>query len=266
MRVSIPRLAGWAAWVIVALEGTAQAEPSALAFDLDIDGPITLAGGLGWLQAISLRQSIGPAACRLCGTNSFDLAARNALLWRDPLDAGKLANVVGFAIAPTAILSAGLLAAWHDDVWPQFFTDGLLVVEAGVVASDINLAVRFSVARERPWAYALSSQERANPDLSRDANMSFYSGHATFLFALATAGGTIATMRGYRWTPLVWLVGVPFALATSYFRVASDDHWMTDVLVGVAAGTGMGFAIPYFAHKRVKIVPAGGTVSLVGSF
>jgi membrane-associated phospholipid phosphatase len=73
-------------------------------------------------------------------------------------------------------------------------------------------------------------------------------------------------MRGYRWTPLVWLVGLPFAFATSYLRVASDDHWMSDVLVGVAAGTGMGVAIPYLAHTRVRIVPAGGTVAVVGSF
>ena len=136
-----------------------------------------------------------------------------------------------------------------------------------MIASDVNLAFRFSIARERPWSSALTPEEKTQPqNHTRDANMSFYSGHATFLFAMATAAGTLATMRGYRWTPLVWLVGMPFALVTSYLRIASDDHWMSDVLVGVAAGAAMGFTIPFFAHRRVKLVPAGSTLSLAGSF
>jgi membrane-associated phospholipid phosphatase len=96
--------------------------------------------------------------------------------------------------------------------------------------------------------------------------MSFFSGHATMMFAVATSAGTIATMRGYRWTPVVWLVGLPLAAATAYLRVASDDHWTSDVLLGVAFGSAMGFAIPYLSHKPVRIVPAGSTVSVVGSF
>jgi len=43
-------------------------------------------------------------------------------------------------------------------------------------------------------------------------------------------------------------------------------HWMSDVLVGVAAGSAMGFAISYFAHWSVRIVPAGNMVSVVGGF
>jgi len=248
---------------LVTLQTTAGAQtPADLGYRLDVDGPITLAGSIGWFAAISQRESIGPAACQWCATNSFDLGVRRALLWRDPLAAEHLVDIVGFAVGPAATLGADLVAAQHDGAWQQSLVDALLVTEAATVASDVNLAVRFAVARQRPWAWAAAP----SAGRSRDSNMSFYSGHATMMFAVATAAGTVAEMRGYRWAPLVWLVGMPLALATSYLRIASDDHWTTDVLVGMAAGGAMGFAIPFFAHHRVRIVPAGGTLSVVGSF
>jgi membrane-associated phospholipid phosphatase len=262
--VSIVRLSLCTASVltVLALDADASADPQPLAYRLDVDGAVTLASGAAWVTAISLRETIGPATCTLCGTNSFDIAARNTLLWKDPIAAERLVDVIGFGVGPAFILGADFLAASHEDSWRQSLVDALLIGEAAGIASDVNLAFRMSLGRERPWASVLPP----DPTRTRDANMSFYSGHTTFLFAMATSAGTLATMRGYRWTPLVWLVGLPFAFATAYLRVASDDHWMSDVLVGVAAGTGMGVAIPWLAHKRVRIVPASGTVSLVGSF
>lgn len=268
--MSSVRLFVLTASALIALEARALAEPpNELAYRLEVDGPIALTGGVSWLAAISLRETIGPATCRWCEANATDLAVRRAMLWHDPIAAQKLVDVIGFAVGPAATLSADLIAASHDDAPRQFLADTVIAAEAATIASDVNLAIRFSVARQRPWAWSIAhspGKTGVQTDRTRDANMSFYSGHATMMFALATSAGTVATMRGYRWAPLVWLVGLSFAVATSYLRVASDDHWMTDVLVGVAAGAATGFAIPYFAHRRVKILPAGSTVSIVGSF
>jgi membrane-associated phospholipid phosphatase len=244
----------------------AEAAPRDLHWDFEVDGPITLSGALGWVTTISLRETIGPSACRWCATNSFDVAARNAFKWTDTSAAIYAVNVIGFVVGPTFVLGADLLAASHDGAWKQFFTDALLVAEAAVLASDVNLMVRFLAARERPWATALSAEQKAQPNQTRDQNLSFDSGHATFMFAVATSAGTIATMRGYRWAPLVWIVGMPLALATSYLRVASDDHWMTDVLIGIGMGAAFGFSIPFFAHKPIKVVPAGSTLAVRGVF
>jgi hypothetical protein len=75
----------------------------------------------------------------------------------------------------------------------------VLVLEAAGVASDVNLAFRYATARPRPFAWAAEQNPRSpQPSPSRDENMSFYSGHATLMFSLATAAGTVATMRGYR--------------------------------------------------------------------
>ncbi|MGH7298032.1 MAG: phosphatase PAP2 family protein [Polyangiaceae bacterium] len=256
------------ALVALATDARADPPPRALAYSLEVDGPITLAGSVGWFTAIALRETIGPATCRWCGAGSFDLDARRALLWRDPIAAERLVDVIGFGIGPIFTFGADYLAARHEGASTgQFLVDALLIAEAATLASDVNLAVRLSVGRQRPWAWAAArSGQAAQASATRDANMSFYSGHATMMFAVASAAGTIATMRGYRWAPLVWLVGMPLALGTAYLRVASDDHWMSDVLVGVAAGSGMGFAIPYFAHPRVRIVPGAGSVSVMGNF
>jgi membrane-associated phospholipid phosphatase len=188
--------------------------------------------------------------------------------WKNTSLAETLGEVIGFAVGPALTVGADALAAWHDDAFRDAFVDGLLVAQAATVASDVNVAFRLSTGRQRPWAWEASQSPATSAVASstRDANMSFFSGHATMMFAVATAAGTVATMRGYRWMPLVWAVGLPLAFATSYLRIASDDHWMTDVLLGVAAGSAFGFAIPYFAHRRVKIVPAGAGVAVVGGF
>jgi membrane-associated phospholipid phosphatase len=256
--------------IVVALAAQAEAwaePPPPLAYALEVDGPIALGSGAAWFTAIALRESIGPAACHWCATNPFDIAVRDSLVWKDTSMAGVLVDVIGFAVGPAATLGADYLAARHEGAWKDSLVDALLVAEAAGVASDVNLAFRFASARQRPWAWAAAqSPQSPQPAPTRDANMSFYSGHATMMFAVATAAGTVATMRGYRWTPLVWIVGLPFALATAYLRIASDDHWASDVLVGVAAGTATGVAIPVLAHRPVRIVATPGGASLLGSF
>ncbi len=254
---------------LLVLEAPARAEPPAeLSYDLALDGAITLGSGAAWLSAIAARESIGPATCHWCTTNSFDLSARSALVWGNPMAAETLVSVVGFAVAPAVTVGADVLAAEHDGALKDGLVDALLITEAAGIASDVNLALRFAVGRQRPWAWAASqSSGGSTAGLNRDSNMSFFSGHSTMMFAVSTAAGTIAEMRGYRWSPLVWLVGMPFAVAVAYLRVASDDHWMSDVLVGTAAGGAMGFAIPYFAHRPgVRVVAWAGTVAVVGSF
>ena len=54
---------------------------------------------------------------------------------------------------------------------------------------------------------------------------------------VATAAGVVASMRGYRLAPLVWLVGMAIGAATAYTRIASDHHYFTDTLAGAAIGT-----------------------------
>ncbi|HSP77464.1 MAG TPA: phosphatase PAP2 family protein, partial [Myxococcaceae bacterium] len=83
-----------------------------------------------------------------------------------------------------------------------------------------------------------------------DNNVSFYSGHTSLAFSLVTAAGTVSELRGYRNRWLIWAVGLPAAAATGMLRMAADKHYLTDVLVGAAAGSLFGVGVPLLLHGR----------------
>jgi membrane-associated phospholipid phosphatase len=103
--------------------------------------------------------------------------------------------------------------------------------------------------------HALPPDQKPLTSRPADNDLSFFSGHSSEVFALTAASGTIGTMRGYRWAPLVWSVGGALAVTTGYLRIAADKHWMTDVLVGAVVGAGIGFAVPYFFHSAIDDPP-----------
>jgi membrane-associated phospholipid phosphatase len=105
------------------------------------------------------------------------------------------------------------------------------------------------VGRERPFVHELPLDQKELTSQPADNNLSFFSGHSSEAFALASASGTVATMRGYRWAPVVWSVGGVVAAVTAYLRIAADKHWLTDVLAGAVLGAGIGFALPYVFHS-----------------
>jgi membrane-associated phospholipid phosphatase len=55
-----------------------------------------------------------------------------------------------------------------------------------------------------------------------DALRSFPSRHTASAMAITAAAGTIASLRGYRLAPLVWIVGTTLGLTTTYLRIAAD--------------------------------------------
>jgi membrane-associated phospholipid phosphatase len=127
--------------------------------------------------------------------------------------------------------------------------DVLLVAEATGLAMSLDQVVKFAVGRQRPFVrYRNFPEADRAPD--PDDNLSFYSGHTTFAFALAAAAGTVSDLRGYDGAPWVWGAGLGLAAATGYFRIAGDKHYLTDVLVGAATGLAVGIAVPRVFHGR----------------
>jgi membrane-associated phospholipid phosphatase len=110
--------------------------------------------------------------------------------------------------------------------------------------------IKYGAARERPFVHALPAEAKPHTDRPWDNNLSFYSGHTSFAFALATSAGSVATLRGYRWAPAIWAVGLVAATTVGYLRIAADRHWFTDVLTGAVAGTAVGVGVPYLFHRR----------------
>jgi membrane-associated phospholipid phosphatase len=261
----------------VAPSSAAPAAPaSSMPIDLPVDLAITL-GGMAFYVATELSTpALAPSSCRWCdraadGTdqlNSFDASVRRAWRWTDSGKADTLSSVFSFGLAPLAGFGVGALVAWHDDRLNELAADTLVVAESAVVAVNVNQISKFVFARQRPDVHARVSTE-PNVQPATGDNLSFFSGHATLAFALATSAGTVASMRHHRLAPVMWAAGLLLATTGSYLRIAADRHYATDVMTGAVVGSAIGFSVPYFAHRPVApntglaVVPSEGAATLV---
>jgi membrane-associated phospholipid phosphatase len=223
------------------------AEPHPLRHDLRVDGAITTAALAAWVTSELAKPSLGPTECRICETNGLDAGARDLLVWKHGFRARRTSDVLAFAVVPGGVVAHQILAARAAGDVESGFVDVLLVAEATALALDLNQVVKYAAGRQRPFV-RYGNWDGREP--SHDDNLSFYSGHTALAFSLATAAGTVSTLRGYRSAPWVWGTGMAAASVVGYLRIAGDMHYLTDVLTGAALGAAMGFAVPWFAHGR----------------
>ncbi|HVV84636.1 MAG TPA: phosphatase PAP2 family protein [Kofleriaceae bacterium] len=250
-----------AALVAAATAATAGPARPAAADELVLrpkqDVPLLVGGGLVFVLAETVfKAPLSPDDCRWCGTDGFDRSIRDHLRWSNPDSAAGLSNWAGYVVTPVAIVGAVGLAGILEDRGPQpwsgrrWWTDGLIVVESAVLASDFTDLVKIAAGRERPFVHALAPADKPLTASPQENNLSFFSGHSSLTMSLAVSAGTVASLRHYRLAPAIWIGGVGLALGTGYLRIAGDRHWASDVLTGWAVGAGFGFAVPYFLHRK----------------
>ena len=232
--------------------------PKQLKYDLRLDLPILITGAALWFGSeLFFKADLAPAHCKWCDRNAdgtdaldaVDKGARSALKWEDTKVADTTSNVLGFAVLPLGLLGFDAAMANHDGAIHGFPTDALIIAESAVLAGEVNQAVKFIAGRERPFVHALPDDEKARTKKPSDNNLSFFSAHTNVGFALAVSAGTVATMRGYSWAPIVWAVGPAVAAFTGYLRIAADKHYFSDVMTGAVVGSAIGFLVPYVFHK-----------------
>jgi membrane-associated phospholipid phosphatase len=232
------------------------------------DGTFTGAGAALYLASeLGFKAALAPASCRWCdrdasgadALNPLDAAARAAVVW--PVDrqsrADALSNLDVYLVMPAAMYGLDGFMAGSSGSLGRWGKDALIITEATVATALINQAVKFIAGRERPFVHVLPDAEKPLTAQPVDNNVSFFSGHTTTAFTLLFATLSVAELRGYpnRW--LLWLVGVPLALAAPYFRMAADKHYFTDVIAGAVVGGAVGWFLPVLLHPREDAAPAG---------
>ena len=243
--------------------------PHELEHDVAVDVAVTGTAIALTIGSELAKPEILPKGCRWCdrdedGTdalNSVDRGARRSLKWTDTRTARQLSDVGGLLVTPGATFGLLSLAAADARAGKALSIDVLIVLQSVALSQLANQVAKFSFGRERPFVHELSESEKGKSDKPLDENVSFYSGHSSLVFSLATAAGTVASMRGYRLAPLVWAAGVPIAATTAYLRVAGDKHYVTDVLVGSAMGAAFGALVPLLFHARKSDDPAAAAFS-----
>lgn len=218
--------------------------------ELAIDLPIIALTGSVYVATEVIKHQLPWDGCYACEPSRLG-----------PLDRRVLDNYVrGAAPASDAFLYSSLvipIAADLGDVlghrtgirgWGK---DVAVLVETATVNAALNTAVKFAIGRPRPFSYGLDGSGR--DPTAGDARLSFYSGHTSTTFAMATAYGYLFTARHPRskWVAPVWILGYAFAGTTGVLRVAAGKHFWSDVIVGAVAGTAVGLAIPA-AHRMSK--------------
>jgi membrane-associated phospholipid phosphatase len=220
--------------------------PKPLEYELKLDLPIALVAVGAWVGTELAKPALAPDACRFCEPNALDAAARNAVVWRNPGAARRVSDALAFGLLPAGMIAHQLVAAREAGDWEAGLVDVLVIAEATALAADLNQLVKFSVGRERPFVHY---GDPARPH-EADDDLSFYSGHTSLAFSLASSAGMVSTLRGYRSAPWVWGVGMSLAAGVGWLRMGGDMHWLSDVLVGAAVGTAMGAGLPWLLHRN----------------
>jgi membrane-associated phospholipid phosphatase len=145
-----------------------------------------------------------------------------------------------------AVASAGLPLLFMSRGTAR--TDGILVLEATLISQGITRTLKGLCQRPRPYAYATDRRRRIDSDAFR----SFPSGHTAAAFNGAVLAGILSDRRGSNFPPVgwVWASGLAAASATAFCRVASGNHFPTDVLAGAVIGASVGWLVPRLHHRR----------------
>ena len=229
-----------------------------LRYSLATDATVTGAAIAFWIGSEAFKSHLAPSTCRWCDPPGFDSSVRDGLKWNDTESANVISYVIPLGVEPLAMFGLQAYAARDHGTPDAAWVDVLLISEATAVAMAMNQAVKFVVGRERPFVHALPDDQKGQTAHPSDNNVSFYSGHSTFAFAMAVSAGTIASMRRYRLAPSIWATGMALAAATAYLRIAADRHYASDVTVGAILGSATGIAVPRLFHgpRRVMVAPA----------
>jgi len=241
----VMRTLALALMVAVASPSRGAEPPVPLQYNLVIDASITGAMALTSVLLAVHQPPLPPDRCRWCTPPAVDVAVRNALVWEDSARTADVLSTVLDAVVPASAVTYLLLSANGRGDVNAGLVDTLLVTEAAAAALLVNQVVKLLVGRQRPYAYFGND---AGYSRSED-NLSFYSGHTSFAFSVVAATVTIASMRGYAGTGIVAGVGFTLGAFISYLRIAADQHYLTDNLVGALVGGLVGFAVPRIFHS-----------------
>ncbi len=222
--------------------------PVALHHDVALDLVATGVLAAGLVTWTAVRQRALPASCVICDgvgrgeVNGVDDLFRTAFRRRDGAAADTAGDIVTYGVAPAMGLALTIGAAAADRRSDEAPLNALLVAEASLAAIAANEA--FGALLRRPVPSAASQGD--------DSMSSFPSGSAASIMAITAASATIATLRGYRLAPLVWIMGTTVGLTATYLRIAADKSYLTDDLAGAAIGMSVGALVPLVLHRRIE--------------
>jgi len=128
----------------------------------------------------------------------------------------------------------------------DFGSVGLITLEGLILNNGITSLTKNIVRRPRPYLY--NTNVPMELKITKGARESFFSGHtsntATVSFMTATFFSDYYSDSDMK--PLVWGLAAAIPAYTGIQRMRAGKHFLTDVLVGYAAGALVGVLVPKF--------------------
>lgn len=162
-----------------------------------------------------------------------------------------------------------VLAATSKEEW---LTCGVMYAETLLIANGIKEITKLCVTRARPYMYYEPDTFPESDVDDGDWANSFPSGHCTMAFA----GATFTSYTFCKYFPdsnlrfPVIAGSYAMAVGTASLRLASGNHFMTDVLTGAAIGSAVGFLVPWlhtFNEKNdLNVTLLGNGISVAVKF
>ncbi len=203
-----------------------------------------------WTSPARLRWADGSWLLPLATVSGVLFASDKSLatsLSHDPLGVGRYNNVSNYGVGALVAGGAGFYL-WgritHDEHKRE---SGMLAGEAAIDGYAANEVLAYALGRERPY------QDQGNGTFFRGGT-SFPSDHSTVAWALAS-------VFAHEYPgPLTEVFAYGLATGVSLSRVAGEEHFPSDVLIGSAIGWFIGREV-FRAHHDTEL---GG--SAVGDF
>ncbi len=135
----------------------------------------------------------------------------------------------------------------------NFLSDMVIYGEMMYLQAGITKWCKFLTKRNRPYTYNDKVDDSRKDN--RDARFSFPSMHTSTAFSAAVFGSYLYQERGGQYPTLFWIANLSLATATGVLRIASGDHFPTDVIAGAVIGSAIGYLIPTLHRVKDSKVP-----------
>lgn len=216
------------------------------------DVPIVLSAVALNLSAIVYQESIDPLSSteiERLETNDIISFDRCATSWYNP-DLDKISD---YTLLFGALIPA--LVSFAQDDGQNFNEDMLIYGEILALQAGIGQWCKALSKRERPYMYNENVSEEKKQGL--DARFSFFSLHTSTAFSAAVYGSYLYEKKGGENSTLFWIANLALASTTAGLRLASGEHFPTDVIVGALVGSSLAylFAQNRMHKKSISIYP-----------
>lgn len=146
----------------------------------------------------------------------------------------------------------------------NFFSDMIIYGEVMYLQSALVKWGKYLTKRNRPYTYNEEGKSRSQ---SREARFSFPSMHASTAFSAAVFASILYQQRGGKNPTMFWIANLSLATATGALRVASGNHFPTDVICGAIVGSAIGYLIPHLhkvqnENQRISLLFAGNYIGV----